>query len=51
MQVRSQNGQWVSMTNTFGAIWELSQAPTFPIDMRIVNDAGQEVGALVFCLL
>ena len=51
MQVRSQNGQWVSMINTFGADWEVAQAPTFPIDMRIVNDAGQEVGPLVFCLL
>ena len=39
------------MINTFGADWELAQAPTFPIDMRVVNDAGQEVGRLVFCLL
>ena len=49
VQVRSQSGQWVSMTNTFGANWELAQAPTFPIDMRIVNDASQEVGPLVLC--
>ena len=51
MQVRSQNGQWLSMTNSFGADWELAQAPTFPIDMRVVNDAGQEVGRLAVCLL
>lgn len=29
------------MSNTYGATWELSQLPTFALDLRLVNSYNQ----------
>ncbi len=44
MQVKGQSGSsWVGLRNSWGAAWEVNHAPNYPLDIRIVNDKGQEV--------
>jgi len=44
VQVKGQSGSsWVGLRNSWGAAWEVNHAPNYPLDIRIVNDKGQEV--------
>lgn len=44
VEVKGQKGDsWVGLRNSWGAAWEVDQAPSYPLDIRIVNDKGQEV--------
>ncbi|KAK9798174.1 hypothetical protein WJX73_006947 [Symbiochloris irregularis] len=45
VQVKGQNSGWMAMTNTWGAAWELSNAPAPPLDVRVQDDDGSEVTA------
>lgn len=31
------------MANTYGAVWEVSQLPAFPLDMQLTNALNQTV--------
>ncbi|KAK9819790.1 hypothetical protein WJX72_002423 [[Myrmecia] bisecta] len=44
--LKGPTSDWVAMTNRWGASWEISSAPGFPLDMRIVCDDGEEVTAV-----
>ena len=41
--VRGSDGDWVTMNNDWGASWELPNAPTGPLDMRITDPSGDTV--------
>ena len=43
VQVKGQNSGWLSMTNIWGAAWEIEQSPQPPLDFRLVDDSGSEV--------
>lgn len=43
VMVRATGQGWQTMHNTYGAAWEISNAPTMPVDLFIVSDDGQEV--------
>ena len=44
VMVRAPGQGWQAMHNTYGAAWEIANAPTMPVDLFIVSDDGQEVG-------
>lgn len=43
VQLRGRDGSYQSMTNVWGATWELPVAPSAPLDIRIFDDAGNQV--------
>jgi hypothetical protein len=43
VQIKGPNTEWRSMSNVWGASWELGQAPQPPLDIRIQDDQGEEV--------
>ena len=43
VQVKGQGSGWLSMTNIWGAAWEIQQSPQPPLDFRFVDDSGSEV--------
>lgn len=43
VQVKGQNTGWLSMSNIWGAAWEIEQSPQPPLDFRFVDDSGSEV--------
>ncbi|GAB4819913.1 hypothetical protein N2152v2_006959 [Parachlorella kessleri] len=46
VQVKGSNsGSWQPLTNSWGATWELSNAPSPPLDFKITTDDGSEVTA------
>ena len=46
VEVKGYDGDsWVGLSNHWGAAWEIANAPNYPLDIRIVNDKGQEVRA------
>ena len=45
VMVRAQGQGWQAMHNSYGAAWEIANAPTMPVDLFVVSDDGQEVGA------
>ena len=36
-------GDWQSMNNLWGATWELADAPSPPLDIRVFDDGGNQV--------
>lgn len=40
---RAGTTNWIPMTNTFGANWELSKLPSPPLDLRVTTKSGQSV--------
>lgn len=43
VQVKGPESDWEGMSNKWGAAWEISQAPKYPLDIHLTNDQGQEV--------
>lgn len=43
VQVKGKDSGWLSMTNVWGAAWEIQQSPQPPLDFRVVDDSGSEV--------
>lgn len=44
VEVKGQSDDaWAGLRNSWGAAWEVDHAPHYPLDIRIVNDLGQEV--------
>ncbi|KAK9916962.1 hypothetical protein WJX75_009263 [Coccomyxa subellipsoidea] len=49
VEVKGYDGDsWVGLSNHWGAAWEIANAPNYPLDIRIVNDKGQEPPVTVF---
>jgi Expansin C-terminal domain len=46
IQVGSSGSRWLRMNNTYGAVWEASGFSSAPYDLRITNDAQQQLIAL-----
>ncbi|WIA07996.1 hypothetical protein OEZ85_007467 [Tetradesmus obliquus] len=42
-RVLNASSPWLSMANSFGAVWEASQLPEPPLDIRITNSVGEKV--------
>lgn len=42
VQLRGQDGSYHSMTNVWGATWELPVSPPAPLDILIFDDAGNQ---------
>ena len=43
IQVKGPESDWEGMDNKWGAAWEIVHAPTYPLDIHLTNDQGQEV--------
>ena len=43
IQVKGPESDWEGMDNKWGAAWEVVHAPTYPLDIHLTNDQGQEV--------
>ena len=43
VQVKGPQSDWEGMSNKWGAVWEIYQAPKYPLDIHLTNDQGQEV--------
>ena len=43
IQVKGPQSDWEGMANKWGAAWEIVHAPTYPLDIHLTNDQGQEV--------
>lgn len=43
VQVKGTDSGWLSMTNVWGAAWEIQNSPQPPLDFRMVDDSGSEV--------
>ncbi|KAK9855455.1 hypothetical protein WJX84_002873 [Apatococcus fuscideae] len=41
--IRGPGASWQPMRNTFGAAWEINNAPTMPADLFVTSDDGQQV--------
>ena len=41
--IRGPGGSWQPMRNTFGAAWEINNAPSMPADLFVTSDDGQQV--------
>lgn len=41
----SGGGSWQGLANGWGAAWETTGAPAYPLDIQITNDRGQQVPA------
>lgn len=41
--MKQSESSWVPMRNTYGAVFETSNLPSLPIDIRITNAAEQQV--------
>lgn len=51
-RVLNASSPWLSMANSFGAVWEASQLPEPPLDIRITNSVGEKVCVcLCLCLV
>lgn len=48
VQVRGPNTGWISLTNVWGASWEVSSVPQPPLDFRIQDDSGTDVSVIPF---
>ena len=40
-----QASAFTAMTNTYGAVWEASNLPAFPLDLRLTDSLGHSVVA------
>ena len=41
--MKGPESDWEGMDNKWGAAWEMVHAPTYPLDIHLTNDQGQEV--------
>ena len=44
VQVKGSNSNWETLNNVWGASWETGQVPATPLDFRIQDDQGVDVG-------
>ena len=44
--IRGPGSSWQPMRNTFGAAWEINNAPNMPADLFVTSDDGQQVRSL-----
>ena len=50
VQIRGQDGNWVTMQNAGGAAdWQIPDSPAPPIDVRVQLDDGEEVIQFFCC--
>ena len=49
VQVQGTNSDWQSMSNYWGAAWEIGVSPAPPLNLRIVSSDGSEVGLDFLC--
>jgi hypothetical protein len=47
VQVKGADSGWESMVNVWGASWESTDQPKPPLDFRIQDDRGVEVGVVI----
>ncbi len=47
VQIKGPNSNWETLNNIWGASWEIGQSPQPPLDIRIQDDQGIDVGLLI----
>ena len=49
VQIKGSNSNWQTLNNVWGASWETGQVPATPLDFRIQDDQGIDVGPPPLC--